>query len=121
MLISSSVGILYFRTRIDDLLERMLDINVEHFATTSLHPRYGHLKESSSNEINQCKKFILGERRSMIQTSRLGRCVSVHNSSPETYLINITTMKKMNSTDIFHCGLISTRSREIDYHFSENT
>jgi hypothetical protein len=99
----------------------MLDINVEHFAATSSHPRYRHLKESSSNEIKPCKKFILRERRSMIQTSKLGHCASVHNPSPETYLMNITTMKKMNSTDIFHCGLTLTRSREIDHHFSENT
>lgn len=65
-----SEGILFFRTRIHHLLETMVDLQVEHFVSTMLHPRYRHLNTCSSTEIKRCKKYIQTETRIIAQTIR---------------------------------------------------
>ena len=43
---STSLGMLFFRTRISHLLDTMIDLKVEHFAAAMLHRRYRHLKNA---------------------------------------------------------------------------
>ena len=74
-------GILFFRTRINDLLEKMIDLKVEHFAATMLHPRYRRLKKCSSDEIKQCRKYILREIHAIAHASRVEPCTSIRTQS----------------------------------------
>ncbi|CAF1209747.1 unnamed protein product [Adineta ricciae] len=60
-----SDGMLFFRTRINHLLETMIELKVEHFAAAMLHPRYRHLKACTSQEIKKCKEYIQKEMRSV--------------------------------------------------------
>ncbi|CAF1207983.1 unnamed protein product [Adineta ricciae] len=62
-----SDGMLFFRTRINYLLETMIDLKVEHFAAAMLHPRYRHLKKCSIDEIKRCKRYISKEMSSIAQ------------------------------------------------------
>jgi hypothetical protein len=73
-------GIRFFRTRINSLLEQMIDLKIEHFAATMLHPRYRHLKRCSSDEITRCKKFILREMHAIAQISRINHSTAPHKS-----------------------------------------
>ena len=77
---STSLGMLFFRTRISHLLDTMIDLKVEHFAAAMLHPRYRHLKKCSLEDIKRSKKYILKEMYSIAQMLKKESSISSESS-----------------------------------------
>ncbi|CAF1430901.1 unnamed protein product [Adineta steineri] len=76
--IQEDEGLRFFRLRLSHLIEEMFSFEPIHYASTMLHPKYRHLKKTSSNDKNMCKYFIRQMMKQVINREK----------SSSTFLLN---------------------------------
>ena len=85
----SLLGITWLRERLLIMFNEMFDLDIQHYCSTLLHPKYRSLKGCSDNEHSQCYKFI----REQLNMTRSSTTQSTQERTPER--------KKLKETEHF--------------------
>jgi hypothetical protein len=80
-LILFHIGLRYFRLRLSHLIEEMFSFEPIHYASNMLHPKYRHLKKTSSHDRNICKSFIRQMMKQVIDREKSSSTFSLHPSN----------------------------------------
>ncbi|CAM4889910.1 unnamed protein product [Rotaria socialis] len=79
--IQEDEGLRFFRLRLSHLMEEMFSFEPIHYASNMLHPKYRHLKKTSSHDKNNCKYFIRQMMKLVIDQEKSSSTFSLHSST----------------------------------------
>jgi hypothetical protein len=78
------IGLRFFRLRLLHLVGEMFSFEPVHYASNMLHPKYRHLKKSSSYDKNTCKSFIRQLMRKVVEKQKFISTSLSHYSNKNT-------------------------------------